>query len=203
MKFHDFYDLLSAETWAAFFKTPEKISEELKHFEDPRSVLEVGTAEAYIIRQLINQGILSSATGYDISERRLQRAMTRVQKEGLSEKISLCLGDGKKLPFDDGQFDVTLLPQILEHVPTRRGVIDLLVDSRRVADQGLLVSLPLRDSDTFLIRWAKYLDPDHLRGLAQYRNGWIYDPDNVEQLFREIGFNFERSEKNDEFYRLK
>lgn len=203
MKFHDFYDLFSAETWASFFKTPEKIAEEFEHFDSPQSALEVGTAEAYIIRQLVKDGVVSSATGYDISERRLKRAKQRVERDGLSERVNLYLGDGKSLPFDDDQFDVTLLPQILEHVPTRRGVIDLLVDSRRVADQGLLVSLPLRDSKDFLMRWAKYLDPDHLRGLAQYKNGWIYDSDKVEKLFGEIGFHFERSEKNDEFYRLK
>ncbi|GEM_PF-6980065 len=203
MKFHDFYDLFSAEIWASFFRTPEKIAEEFEHFNGHQSALEIGTAEAYIICQLVKKEVVSSATGYDISERRLKRAKQRVDKDGLSERINLYLGDGKNLPFDDNQFDIVLLPQILEHVPTRREVIDLLVDSRRVADKGLLVSLPLRDSSNSLMRWAKYLDPDHIRGLVQYKNGWIYDSVKVENLFREIGFDFERSEQNDEFYSLK
>ncbi len=203
MKFCDFYDLFSAEIWARFFRTPEKIAEEFKYFNNPKSVLEVGTAEAYIIRQLVKKGIVSFATGYDISEKRLKKARQRIEKEGLLKKIDLYLGDGKSLPFHSDEFDITLLPQILEHVPTKKGVIDLLVDSRQVAKQGLLVSLPLKDSTNFLMRWAKYTDPDHIRGLIQYKNSWIYDSDKIEKLFREIGFNFERSKKNDEFYRLR
>jgi len=203
MKFYYLYDFFSAEIWARFFRTPEKIADELKRFPHHQSVLEIGTAEAYNLRELVKNGVVSSASGYDISERRLQRAKQRIEREGLSGKIALYSGDGEHLPFNDGQFDVVLLPQVLEHIPSRRGVIDLLVKCRRIGHEGLIVSLPLRDSKSLVIRLAKYIDPDHLRGLIQYRNGWIYDSNQVEQLFREIGFKVERSETNDEFYRLR
>lgn len=203
MSFRIVYDFLSAEPWARLLRTPEKIADELGSFANPQIVLEVGTAEAYNLRQLVTQGILSSAVGYDISPRRLHLARQRIEAEGLADKVYLCRGDGRQLPFADDAVDVTLLPQVLEHLPTRRGVIDLLVESRRVSRQGLLVSLPLRDASHPLIRWSKYLDPDHLHGLLRKGNGWMYDSDKVERLFGEIGFRYERSEENDEFYLLR
>jgi ubiquinone/menaquinone biosynthesis C-methylase UbiE len=201
--FHDFYDLLSEESAAKFFKTVENITAEFENFNSPKKVLEVGTAEAYNIRELVRRRAINFAVGYDISKRNLKTARKKIKQQGLENRVKLSLGDGKNLKFPDNKFDITILTQVLEHIPTREGVRDLLLESRRVSSQGLIVSLPLRDASEFLVRIAKYLDFDHVRKLIQYRNHWIYEPDKVEKLFQEIGFKFERSKNTDYFYVLK
>jgi len=204
MNFHNLYDFISAERWARYLRTPEKVAEELdRNFADVDHVLEVGTAEGYVIRQLVQNDIVDSAVGYDLSKRRLRRGKQKIKAEGLDEKVHFCLGDGETLPFKDDSFDAVLLLQVLEHIPTREGVSKALAEARRVSRQGLLVALPLRDSRTDMIRYAKFLDSDHLRGLVQYRNAWIYHPENVEQFFEQEGFKFQRSRINDEFYVLR
>lgn len=200
MKFKDFYSLFSAELWAKMQGSPDKIAKELNNFPHHKTVLEIGTAEGYIIRQLVIKGVVASAAGYDISEKRLNKARARAKKEGLTKKIKFYLGDGIHLPFKNKTFDVVLLPHILEHIPTRQQVIELLKESARVSRYGLLVSMPLTDADPGL---SRYLDPDHIRGQIKYRNGWIYKAKNVEHLFREMGFQFKRSKDSKEFYILK
>jgi len=200
MDFHDFYSLFSAEFWSKKGRVPERITQELSAFDKHENILEVGTAEAYIIRRLVLDKVVKTATGYDISKRRIAKAKERVAKEHLSKKIKIVLGDGQHLPFADKSFDVVLLPQILEHVPTRQGVISLLKESKRVSRYGLLVSLPLTDVDRMQ---SRYLDPDHLRNQIVNKNGWIYNPKNVEELFAQAGFKILRSTSNREFYILK
>jgi ubiquinone/menaquinone biosynthesis C-methylase UbiE len=200
MDFQDFYALFSAEPWSKLGKVPVKIAAELQNFSKHKTLLEVGTAEGYIIRQLVRNGVAERAVGYDISEKRLRKACMRAKQEGIEHKVSFTLGDGCSLPYDDQSFDVVLLPQVLEHVPTRDGVISLLHESARVSRNGLLVSLPLIDVDLF---HSKYTDPDHIRGQIVYKNGWIYHAQNVERLFGEAGFSFTRSNQYRQFYRLK
>lgn len=201
--FHDLYDSLREESAAKFFKTVDNIVVEFEHFDNPGFVLEVGTAEAYIIRELVNRNVIRAAVGYDISKNSLKKARKKIKQQRLENRVKLSLGDGKNLRFPNNKFDVTILTQILEHIPSRERVRDLLLESKRVAKQGLIVSLPLRDSSDFLVSIAKYLDLDHVRKLIQYRNHWIYDSDQVEKLFQEIGFKFERSKNTDYFYVLK
>ncbi len=201
MNFLNFYDyIFPAEPFSKFFKAPNKIKEELKHFKKSESVLEIGTAEAYIIRELIKKKAVMSAVGYDISKIRLNRAQKRIDKNGLKNQIKLILGNGTNLPFEDKTFDVVILPQILEHISNKKDIIKLLKESYRVSKYGLLISLPLRDSENFWIRWSKYIDPDHIKNLVKYKNGWIYNAPNVEKLFKEIGFIFNRSDRYREFF---
>ncbi len=44
-------------------------------------------------------------TGIDISSEMLAGCMHKIEKKGLTEKISLMHGDCENLPFDDGKFD--------------------------------------------------------------------------------------------------
>ena len=202
MNFQNFYNLFEAEVWAEFFNTPEKVIKELSYFHESDTILEVGTAEGYIFRTLLEKKAISYAAGYDISQGRLEEAVARTSKS-IKDRVLFCIGDGSVLPYASKSFDVVLLPQILEHIPTKKGVRNILEESRRVSRNGLLVSLPLRDCSNFVMRWAKYADPDHVQNLLRNKNGWLYDSSKVEMLFSEIGFEFERSKDFDEFYRLK
>lgn len=199
-----FYDFFSAEIWARFFKTPKKMIEEFGFFDKkPKSVLEIGTAEGYNIRELVKRGIISNAVGYDISKSRIEIAKDKIKKENLEEKIQIVLGNGKDLNFEDNSFDIVLLPQILEHLPTKKDVRGMISGALRISKQGLLISLPLKDSSNFFVRISKYTDPDHIKGLVLNKNSWIYNPQKVENLFKEMGLDFKRSTNNNEFYRVK
>ena len=117
--------------------------------------------------------------------------------------MQVYVGTEHTINYEDGFFDVTIIPQVLEHVPKQEGVLNILQEATRISNQGVLISLPLRDSNQMLMRYAKFLDPDHVKGLIKHKNSWIYDSKQVEMFFEENNFSFERSSDNDEFYILK
>jgi ubiquinone/menaquinone biosynthesis C-methylase UbiE len=195
------YDVISAERMQMLrgYAGCKQIAEELMFFQTHDTVIEIGTAEGCILRYLAKKHMITSGIGYDLSAYRLHKAVKR--SAGLH--LRYVLGDGEELPFADKSADIVLLPHVLEHVPTKEGVTYLLEQSERVSRYGLLVALPLKDSSSWITRSSRLLDPDHLAGLIKHKNYWIYDPSQVETFFHEQNFSFERSEKNNEIYRLR
>ncbi|MBL8678611.1 MAG: class I SAM-dependent methyltransferase [Myxococcales bacterium] len=47
--------------------------------------------------------------------------------------------DGKKLPFDDGSFDVVMANDVLHHLPSRAAIHELVREMRRVSRRDLLI----------------------------------------------------------------
>ena len=203
--FQSIYSCFSEELWHRIrgFKGCRQIFTELFNFPCFKNILEVGTAEGIILRYLLRTGRVSSAVGYDISPQRIKKATSRSRKEHLQHRAAFMTGDGQHLLFDDDSFDVVLLPHVLEHVPTREQVRFLIRESMRVSRYGLLIALPLRDSREPVLKWSKYLDLDHLKGLIKYRNGWIYNSSKVEELFRSENLDFQKSANCDRMYIIR
>ena len=202
--FLNFYDLFSQEFIHRLtgYRKCREVAEELNRFPGAKTVLEVGTAEGFLLRYLARSGRIESAAGYDIRPARIAKARQRARADPLGHRLSFTVGDGQCLPFPDGSFDVALLPHVLEHVPTVEQVAFLIRESLRAARLGVLIALPLRESREPLLRWSKYLDVDHLRGLFRYRNGWIYHAAAVERFFGDMGLRFERSRAHDRVYAI-
>lgn len=203
-QFQAIYDLFSQEFIHKLhnYRKCREVAEELDHFPEARHILEVGTAEGFLLRYMLRNRCIDSAVGYDIRPVRIGKAIQRARDENLDDRLTFLVGDGKTLPFQDGSFDETLLPHVLEHVPTREQIRFLIMEALRVSIYGILIALPLRDSHRPVLRWSKYLDPDHLHGLLKYGNGWIYHAESVERFFRGMGLDYARSEANDRVYRI-
>jgi hypothetical protein len=63
--------------------------------------------------------------------------------ESLSNNVSWVIGDGRRLPFGDGTFDVVFCNSVIEHVGERRDQ-QLLADEIRRVGRGYFVQTPDR-----------------------------------------------------------
>jgi ubiquinone/menaquinone biosynthesis C-methylase UbiE len=106
----------------------------LERFAGVESVLEVGSGTGHFARWLREQGLTS--VGLDLSAAMLAQADTL-------DGIPLVRGDGCRLPFADGAFDLVALIttlELLEHPG------EVLLEGLRVARQGLLLGVLNRQS---------------------------------------------------------
>jgi len=118
----------------------------------PGAVLEVGCAEGAIIGKLDPENHL--LVGLHISLDRLKAGEPPTQYvNGLAEA----------LPFADKSFDTILLPEIVEHVPDPRKIID---EAIRVARERLVFTVP-----------TDFYDPTHL---------WNFDDEMFQKLLNEF-----------------
>ncbi|MBI4636039.1 MAG: class I SAM-dependent methyltransferase [Candidatus Rokubacteria bacterium] len=114
----------------------------------PRSILEVGCGSQGIGRFLSWRfvGVDRTFADYTGTERRASPWMLPLR------------ADATSLPFSDGRFDLVVLLDVLEHVPTgRRG--DVLAECDRVAHAALAVGFPCGEPaeahDRELHRWLE------------------------------------------------
>jgi SAM-dependent methyltransferase len=98
------------------------------------SVLDVGVGGGYIFRELKRRGGISSV-GLDISLELVKRLKER----------RVCVGDAKAIPFKDGQFDLVLGADVIEHIKEdhfNESVSELV----RVSREFILINSPYKDS---------------------------------------------------------
>jgi len=71
---------------------------------NPKQILDIatGTGDLAIMMSSLNP---TKVTGLDISEGMLAVGKEKVEKEGLSNKIELVVGDSENMPFEDNTFD--------------------------------------------------------------------------------------------------
>ncbi len=112
----------------------DKILAVLRHFlgrDDLTGLraLDVGCSAGFIADALAAAGLVSH--GVDIDVPGLRRAHAR-----FGDRVRFVCGDGERLPFPDGTFDVIVLNHIYEHVVNPDAVV---AELRRVlADDGVL-----------------------------------------------------------------
>jgi SAM-dependent methyltransferase len=96
-----------------------------------RSCVDVGAAEGYkaeLVRRLFGADVVAT----DLSENACERAR---EIFGLSARAA----DLHELPFEDGEFDVALCSETLEHVTDFRSALDELL---RVARTAVVITVP-------------------------------------------------------------
>jgi len=69
-------------------------------------VLDVATGTAEIALEIAKQRPNLRIVGVDFSSNMLRVGVNKVKKKGIEENIQLLMGDAKKLPFKESQFDI-------------------------------------------------------------------------------------------------
>jgi ubiquinone/menaquinone biosynthesis C-methylase UbiE len=80
----------------------------------PRA-LEIGAGTGYFTLNLVQAGVIGSATCTDISPGMLRTLETNAEALGLTVETAAC--DAADLPFEDGAFDLVLGHAVLHHLP--------------------------------------------------------------------------------------
>jgi SAM-dependent methyltransferase len=142
------------------------------------SVLEVGSGSGAVARDVGELvGPRGSVIGIDPSRVSVAAARRLARKAGLQDRVRFRVGDGRRLPFARGRFDVSLAITVLLHVEAPDAVVTEMV---RVTRTGGVVAVQDQDFGTLALAHpdrrltarildgvveAMYLDPWSGRGL--------------------------------------
>jgi SAM-dependent methyltransferase len=77
--------------------------------------LEIGAGTGYFSLNLLNAGVVNSATCTDISPGMLQALEANARRLGLDVETAAC--DAAELPFEDASFDLVFGHAVLHHLP--------------------------------------------------------------------------------------
>ena len=128
----------------------------------------------------------AAVTGIDITEIRIQTGREHVARHGLSDIITLQLGDATRLDFKDASFNKLIAVECAFHFDTRR---DFMLEAARVLEPGGTLALtdmiPRRGIDPKI-----YLKghPTFYSGFCIDNPGNAYDADVYANYLREAGF---------------
>ena len=114
------------------------------------------------------ESIIAARDGFKVYALDLDKSQLLYKRDSKVDlEINLIMGDGQRLPFRDGTFDIIYCCHVLEHIPDDSGA---LVEMKRVlkGDGILFLSVPnIFNLSTRLKRKLKrkhpFLGPEHLR----------------------------------------
>ena len=98
----------------------------------PASILEVGVGEGEILQRLRQRFPIAEATGVDLDDPELMAEWKR-------RNLPCEVGDATALRFADGEFDLVLAIEVLEHVPDPDRA---LAELARVCRGSVVLSVP-------------------------------------------------------------
>lgn len=168
--------------------------EAIRHLEGvrPKRILDVATGTGDLaIKALDLQP--DKVVGVDISEAMLARGREKLDRMGLSDRVTLQRGDAEKLPFSDAQFDAVLVAFGVRNFENlRRGLQEI---HRVLRAEGSLVVLEFSHPTAFPIKqaynlYAHFVLPVVGRWLSKNRSAYAYLPASVDvfpssEAFRE------------------
>lgn len=99
----------------------------------PASVLEVGCGQGWLLARLADALPDARLAGMDIREDAVAYARSLVPRADLR------VADGARLPYGDGEFDLVICSEVLEHVDEPAAV---LAEIRRVGGGSSVMSVP-------------------------------------------------------------
>ncbi len=100
------------------------------------TVLEVGVGTGYSLKEIAkSSGENGQAYGLDITPEMLEITRKRLKKAGLSQRVELCEGDARSMPYEDGKFDAVYMASTLELFDTP-DIPRVLKETRRVLKPG-------------------------------------------------------------------
>lgn len=137
----------------------------------PRSILEVGCGEGYMLDAFARGGVSASLLGVDFSAEAIADARRR-----LGTRAELEARDARELADDGRVFDMVMMLEVLEHIPDPAQMLPIL---ERLTRRYLLLSVP----------WEPMF-----RGLNLARGkhvaAWGNDPEHVNHWGRRGFFRF-------------
>ena len=78
-------------------------------------VLEIGTGAGYSLKEIADSvGDIGKTYGIDITPQMLEITRNRLEKAGLTDRVELCEGDARNMPYEDDTFDAIYMASTLE-----------------------------------------------------------------------------------------
>ena len=154
-------------------------------------VLEIGFGTGHCLEQIAEAvGEAGRVCGVDLSPGMLEVSQRRLDRAGMSDRVSLSCGDATDLPYADEAFDAAFMSFTLELFDTPEIPIVLSEIKRVLKPNGRLgvVSLSREDGTSLMVRLYEWM---HQR-MPQYID---CRPIYVDQAIKEAGFHVVRSEK--------
>jgi SAM-dependent methyltransferase len=101
----------------------------------PQSLLDVGCGEGVLTERWAESLGESRVVGIDLDDSKLRAEWETRQRPNLEFRAE----EATRLPFADGEFDLTTAIEVLEHVPDPEATV---AEMARVAERWVLVSVP-------------------------------------------------------------
>jgi ubiquinone/menaquinone biosynthesis C-methylase UbiE len=170
------------ELWAGWVeRLPRRRVLELAAVRDGESVLEVATGTGVQLVALARRNPSGRTVGVEFASGMLKRTRRRLASEKLVS-VELIQGDARRLPFDDGTFDLVTNEYMLNLMP-RADIPQALTEYRRVLKPGgrLVVSNMTKGA----VRHHQIWDALYARGIDVFVNcrGVLAAP-----VLQELGF---------------
>jgi ubiquinone/menaquinone biosynthesis C-methylase UbiE len=139
------------------------------NIQNGESALEIGFGTGYCLQRIaVSVGNSGKACGIDISEAMVRKALKRLHKASLADRVELIPGDAARLPFDAETFDVVFISFTLELFDSP-DIAVVLDGVRRVLKPGgrlgivslsksIPNSVPVRIYEWIHQTWPKYVD---------------------------------------------
>lgn len=176
------YDLLNRILSAGIDRYWRSRAVRMLDDEQPRRVLDAATGTADLAIK-IQRGLYPRETiGVDLSSEMLDRGRAKIERAGLSPRISLLKADAADLPFDDGSFDAAFVAfGVRNFEDLDAGLGDL---ARVLRTGGSLIVLEFSTPRVFPIRqlyeWYNHHVLPHIGGLLSPDQGaYEYLPNSV------------------------
>ncbi|MGH9784369.1 MAG: class I SAM-dependent methyltransferase [Terriglobia bacterium] len=132
---------------------------------DPAWGLDVGTGPAQMAIKILARIPRLKFIGLDRSRTMLGSARRNAEGAGVSERLTLLVGDGHSLPFPDHAFAMVISNSVLHHA---RAPVELLRELFRVAHPGAPVLVrDLRRPARPLLRWHLWRHGRRYQGLMR------------------------------------
>jgi demethylmenaquinone methyltransferase/2-methoxy-6-polyprenyl-1,4-benzoquinol methylase len=119
-------------------------------------VLDVATGTAAVAIELVRR-TGCSVVGLDQSSEMLEVGRERVERAGLSERISLVHGTAEQLPFDDAQFDALSFTYLLRYVDDRAATLRELARVTRRGGTIASLEFGIPPSPVWRAFWELYV----------------------------------------------
>jgi 2-polyprenyl-3-methyl-5-hydroxy-6-metoxy-1,4-benzoquinol methylase len=131
----------------------------------PRSILEIGCGEGYVLRALRDAGVRCPMRGIDFSAEAVAEARVRVPD------ASFDVQDAALLAQSGERYDVVLMIEVLEHLPDPARMLSIL---GRLAERHVVLSVPWEP----YFRALNFCRGKHLRA-------WGNDPEHIQHWGRD------------------
>ncbi len=183
-----------------FYATVERVVEKglrkkglkLLAIQEGKAVLEIGFGTGFTLVELAKSvGKTGRVCGIDVTAGMVKITRKRLEKEGLIDKVQVCQGDARNIPFEDNVFDAVYMASTLELFDTP-DIPKVLEEIKRVLKPGGrlgVVSMSKEGhEDSLFLKFYEWLH----KKVPKYAS---CRPIYVEELVREAGYKITGTEE--------
>ncbi len=129
--------------------------------QEGETVLEIGFGSGYSLVEIARSaGETGRVYGIDVTPEMVKSARKRLEQEGLAERVELCEGDAREMPYEDNQFDAVYIAATLELFDTP-DIPRVLTEIKRVLKPGGrlgVISMPREGhEDSRVLRFYEWI----------------------------------------------